>query len=679
MLRVERACLVWCLAVLIALPLFGCADPSSPNRAIDSEGTRATAPIVAGEVVPFGAVRMDSVAPVRSHTAPPLSQSARTPGALDIRQRLNPTTVVHGRLVVVAVEARGELPTDGVLRAQLDDGRTVSAVIRWIGVLRENVYTDDRVEPGMRTWLAGTAGSSTWLVLNTTQQPPRDADGSYVVFAEIPVNAYGQGVWIEGTRCDLAWVADPALRSSTGEDHAWQTFTDPNTIESGPLYELTEPARESPLSRWRVRLVYEGLRPIYSMLDHAGPSIDPAGRLVAITDTQPFVGWRRFEHPELEAIALQLEGQWQTGLARLAQADRAVYQRTFEQLGAIATFSSLDGVIHAPVWREDPIQTDELLRSLNRTTTRDDEMVSEVVGWLERQPSMLVAIEDDGGRPATEPGGATVQMGLLRTRSDNAVVVAASAGANAPSSPVAVEPWIWQSVEVPVGVTSITRALNDAGGEPARAQVAIEARADRQRAWAPARPAKLRAEPPFLALGPMMGVRSLSDLYTTDAGAAIFPGIPGGTTIHLQKTSVELTGDRAAERGAAIEAPGGARSWRLFIQCDALEASLDPHDSVRVWFGPTGTARLALAIDRVGGVRHALDENYITDHGVVVVQGERKWTCILTVPESCIEVDGTLRIGIERTSRTGRSSLGRSVFPWQREPGRIAVDTLAWK
>lgn len=601
-----------------------------------------------------------------------------TAESLDIVPKFSPTTVVHGRLAVIAVDAKGELPPDGILSAQLDDGRKVPAVIRWIGVVRENAHEVETSWQGMDTWLGGIAGPAKWIVLGATDSPPPNADGSYVVFTEIPVNAFGQGVWIEGTRCDLAWVGDPALESNAQQSPRWSVRASSEAIESAALYELTEPARNSPLSRWRVRLAYEGLKPLYSMLDHSGPTIDANGQITRVADNKPFVGWRRFESPALEAVALQLEGQWQTGLTRLEHADHAVYEQAISHLAAVAEFSSREGIVHAPVWREDPVQTDELLRTLNRATTRDDEMVSEVVRWLDRQPALLLAIEDDGGRPASEPGGATVQIGMLRLRNDSALVVAASAGAQSPTEPIAIAPWSWMNTDVPVGVTAITRAINDAGGEPARAQLAVEGRMDRQRAWAPARPAKLRASPPFLALGPMMNVRTLRDLYTNDMGSIVVPGIPGGTAVHLQKTSIELAGN-TNRTNETIAAPGSALAWRLFIECDALDSAADPGDCVSVWLGPTGSARLSLTIDRAGGVRRTFDDEYLTNHSAVVVPGDHSWTCILTVPESCIEVDGTLRVGIERTSRAGRSTLGRSVFPWQREPGRIAVDTLAWK
>src|SRR5690606_19882026 len=107
-----------------------------------------------------------------------------------------------------------------------------------------------------------------------------------------------------------------------------------------------------------------------------------------------------------------------------------------------------------------------------------------------------------------------------------------------------------------------------------------------------------------------------------------------------------------------------------------------PQEHVRVWLGPFRRPFSVLRIGSDGAVVDEIASSAASEQragGVRVVREAGKWIVQAEVPAECIEADGSLRIGIERTDARGRrTAWPRPMLPWQSEPGRAAVGTNSW-
>ena len=123
-----------------------------------------------------------------------------------------------------------------------------------------------------------------------------------------------------------------------------------------------------------------------------------------------------------------------------------------------------------------------------------------------------------------------------------------------------------------------------------------------------------------------------------------------------------------------------AGTWNVFIECRS--PVIGQAETVRVWVGAFGAPAAILRISSAGevvdelGPRQGLSSKVT---GAVVSRQGDTWTARVPIPARCIEKDGTVRIGLDRTDALGRrTSWPRPMLPWQREPGRVAIDTSAW-
>ncbi|MFI4896745.1 MAG: hypothetical protein ACIARR_02850, partial [Phycisphaerales bacterium JB059] len=119
--------------------------------------------------------------------------------------------------------------------------------------------------------------------------------------------------------------------------------------------------------------------------------------------------------------------------------------------------------------------------------------------------------------------------------------------------------------------------------------------------------------------------------------------------------------------------------WRLYVEClspDTPSGLAPAGDLVRVWLGPFASPTTVLSVTRDGRVQ----QDNAPDRWIDVGRAPDRWVFDLDLPPEAIEPDGVLRIAIERVDSAGeRTSAPRRMLPWQREPGRLAIDTAAWE
>jgi hypothetical protein len=530
--------------------------------------------------------------------------------------------VILGQQVVIPVEFSGaRIPDEIPLR--LDDRRTIPARVFWIGVEDDASSATSWLSPPGR-WSASPASSA--------QEPAaRDRrDGWWALLLDLPHDAINQAVSFGGTRIPLNWYLHPGegdVAEPRPPHTRWST--------SGQLLGLARPEMLSPVRRWRYRLLVDGL------------SIEsPSPEVVA------------FDEPVLEAIARQYELRWTVALGMLELTDPALAKRLKRRLTLVVMFPDGTG---APMWPIDEDALAFLLSDLLNTSIGPEERSARAAAWLDGQPSAAAWIVDDSG-VVDASSGEILSTSALANLLDRSMVASAVVIGGSRSPDLREMPELSVRMLTPAApATDRSRAVS-----PRQIQFNIGR-------WSAVRSVVTDAvpvAPPGLRMEPMTGDWTLAGLLTGAPVPSMRIGSGSSTSALLHYRALEHA------HYAAGETPPGA--WMLHLECKGEPGAAD---EVVVWLGPHGATRGILRVSSngsaefltAGGNRQGL----LT--GVTVVQLADRWITKVPLPAGMIESTGELRLAIVRTDSRGvRSAWPRPMLPWQREPGRLAIDTTAW-
>lgn len=529
--------------------------------------------------------------------------------------------VVAGSRLVLPIEVRGMLNPARPIRATMDDGTPVPAELWWVNV----------APGGRRAWLP-PAGA--WSATPASSGVRPAGEGSWCLILDLPRGAIGQGVWVNGRRVALRWLPDPAPIIPPGGD---SPLAVPREVESAVLMPGVDAERDSPLLRWRHRLLTRGLDPPRDVDDAGVPPAD------------------RFEEPALEALAAQVEARWRSGLVRLWRADAITADAVRRRLLLTARFGP--GVI-APVWPCAGPALDRLLEDLLRPGLSDAEAADRARAWLEDQPPAVAWVIDDAGTRDGVSSRSVATIGVVNLEDRRTLAWVESVPGETPDlSPI--DPCVARrfSVPVPPGADVPPR-------EPAELSVHV-GRWGVRRAVAgdpvPVRPPGRRLDPFFADWG----------LPEWLAGRPEALAVPSGADWSTAALLLREAGSN------------GSESWVLHVECRAAAAPRAGGDEVvRVWIGPFERARHVLRVtlgkDAVDLGARGTGEGRRLD-GVTVVRLDDRWVCRVPLPDGSLELDGTLMMGLERMDARGvHSAWPRPMLPWQFEPGRLALDAGAW-
>ncbi|HRQ74121.1 MAG TPA: hypothetical protein PLU35_13935, partial [Phycisphaerales bacterium] len=478
--------------------------------------------------------------------------------------------------------------------------------------------------------------------------------GTWAVVIDLPPDAEGRAVSIEGVRLAAAWHPDPASLADEGGGHpAWASPVGAAAWSSARYQRLLSPERRSPTLRWRWRLATMGLS--------AEPSEEgawPGGTRGATI---------------VEALARQMEARWQVALARLWEADAATAERVRRALTASADFG--DGTI-APVWPEDGAALESLLADLLDPGLRGEALAARATRWLDALPGATAWVIDDAGREMAVTGEVVAAIGLANLR-DAATLGwltrAAGGGTGAPEpTPLPGLSTARLTIPLPGSGSAGSGAATGRGPAPASA---IDANCGPWAARLPVASGALIALPPGLRCGPLLHDWTLAAWITGREDAGAMPAPEALTVAMLQ-------------RGAAGGGTTGTGEWTLYVECMAKGGDDGP-DAVRVWLGPYGAPKAVLRISSDGALVDELSAWSGDGAGggvagseghVSVTRSRDRWTVAVPVPARCIEGGGRVRLAIERfTGEEGRrTAWPRRMLPWQAEPGRVVVDLSAW-
>jgi len=536
------------------------------------------------------------------------------PAPIDASPRID---AVAGAPVVVPVP-RSALVTP--MRVLLDDGTTLRHRLFLVGVNpRERLG-------GVRAWLGpGLEWTSAEVA---AEEAVADASRrALIAWIDPPLSPRDGTVWIGDTRVTVRWL-DAGAR---GVEPVARTLGVPVT---GELRELLGREASSPLTRWRARLILDGL------------------------DAGPTTGG--FDDPLLESLARQVESRWRVALAGLERADAALARDVRVRLGAVATVA--DGVA-VPAWSPGDASADALLETL-LTPGADGRRLAQLArAWLREQPAGAAWVTDDAGVLAGPEGTAarvpwaTVAYTNLSPREQ--LVWWATQG-SVPVMERGIEP-------TPVQALRTLRFAAPVNPDPGAAPGSVGASVVRIGVgeWsvdAAAIAGPLAVRPPGLVMGP----------FAPDLTLAHW--LAGATP----------NADEAWTTAAMLSRVDGERAWEVFAEM-RTDGEAAGEDAIFVYAGPPGKDGFAVRVARDGrgtlvGLNPAVREELgDAASGVTVARLPDRWTARVRLPARVVEGDGLLRIGLARIDPRGvRACWPRAAPPWQPEPGRVVIDTKTW-
>lgn len=501
---------------------------------------------------------------------------------------------VPGEPALIPIKPLEPLPEH--VEVTLADGRVLEATAR-----RVSVMPDD----SPRAWLP-PAGK--WSSSEAAQPPPVDSLTTCYIVVETPTDAVGADVLIAGKHLPVTW-----LRSQ-----------DPGAAPAPPappaaLQRILEPEKQSPVRRWRYKLVTRTLSDPDSSADS-------------------------FPDPTLEALARQTEARWRHALARIGRQAPRVAARLVARLGKLA---SVGGRL-VPAWPVSLADLDSLLAGISDPLRTEPQAAAVAESFLDSQREGIAWIADDAGGQTADRNMISI-VDCLNLSERPALTSCTWTGvSNGEPELSSLAPAAFQSFRV-----TRPKAARSLPGD-------IEARIGSWSARLAALPAPIAAKPPGVIVGPFERDWTLDGIYTGRAS-------PSATAAVLR-----IYNDAQSDGWTVyIECLRGP---------NAPTDSSPREEYLRLWLGPAGSPRAIIRISEGSEVVvESLRLGLASAPEAIVVSEPARWAVKVRIPSSCIETDGVLLLGAERYDSSGeRSAAPRAMLPWQQEPGRVAIDTRAW-
>lgn len=572
-----------------------------------------------------------SSSPSASNPTSPSRGNARIGDVVPLEPRVD---LVMGHPLVIPVQIPDRKYQPGPIPSRLEDGRDPGALLVWFAV------TPDPLEP--TRWLPP---SGNWRA--TTAPAPGDTQGFWAIVVNMPLDAIGQGLWIGGGRIDLNWIP-PALTDDADDARAALAPVMPDAGLSPGLAALLEPEFRSPIRRWRVKLLSEGLL----------PSI-PANRILSDPERDQPVpapdAAQLSSSRALELLASQYEARWSVALARIWRDDPDLCQQLRRTLCAVVR---LEGNATVPAWPLRAEGLDELSRALLDPRASSATRLRAARLFIERQPIGLAWVIDDAGLIDGNTGRSLSTLGLVNLSDRATLGWAAPTRTESVPSLVPIEP---QRGLTLTSLASPTNRVPTLAG-PGSAFGEIIAHVGRWNATWLVVSEPLLARPPGVRAGPFVPGWTLS---TWLAGAEPRPAPE----------------DAPWTAAALIERlPGTQGVWSIYVECLRPESAGNDADSVRLWLGPRNLPLARIRVSRDGSATNELDSAVAPTLITPVVPSADRWAFRLEIPASAIDADGTLMLGLERFgSGARRWSWPRAMTPWQTEPGRLRINLKDWE
>lgn len=529
-----------------------------------------------------------------------------------------------------------------VSEGQLDDGRKVPIVFHRIAP--RPIATGD--QPATAAALRWLGAAQSWEEL--APGAPLDPGAAEWCELKLPVDSYGHWLWLGKRHVDLAWLPASKIAPLT-------PAVTPPAKGDDFYFECLRIRALDPLCRWQAELA--GYKPAaVRPTPMPVPFADPTEPLVQKSDDASF----------LDRIAKQRSEMWSLALSALNDADRTLSKQTTTALaGAIRMESEAAGRT-VPVW-PDVAESERLLQSLLSERENPRRLTAAARDWLMRRPQATAWTSDDGGLWDADQKLPLPRVGVANFTSARAVAWARGEAEGQTPELMTLDPWQARVLTLPALVRP---APTDGSAE----RPGIEVRVGSWSAVLATQRRQIDAVPPGVPIAPAF----LDHTMTTWALAQNVSPLPAGGRSVLGA----LTGMLLRESGSAAMGSG----WSLYFE---VEKSAFEHQTLRIWFGPTGRSLEVIVVDLPESARipesaegsaivrapGARDEVL---RGAQIRQSKDRWTVRIPVPNRAIERPGLLRIGVEHARGAVRSAWPRAMFPWATEPGRALINVSKW-
>ncbi len=541
-----------------------------------------------------------------------MSACASRPRAGGTLARLD---VIAGQTLVIPLDASWSAWLHGEVTATFDQGKPARGEVRRVEVRMD--LSGAGASEGRAGWLPEPG---VWRSVPRARSGTGAEEGVRVIVVRMPAASTARLMRVGDRTFSLNWLGDPRELLARGGPDAggcWSAAQSPAGAVSPVLSSLAWPEAQTPLGRWRYRMML--------------------GSLGAVGTGGGGGDLQAFEDPTIEALATQNEQRWRTALARLWLADPDLCERLKKRLTAAVDFGR--GVV-APAWPSDHAELDGLLRQILDPERTPAQVGARVEDWLTAQPRAMGWVMDDAGILDGRTGRGVARIGVANLTATPTLCWAGSAG----------------SPELrPLEALAVQHLEADGPGDRVRVHAGrwegeVAPLRDRQ-----------RVRPPGLHVGPLHPDLTMARWMTGDEEGTEPAG--WGTGLILLRSPV----DGAWEVYVECRAPA-----------DSARAE---DDEVRLWLGASGTPRSVLRINGAGAVADEARRADLvaTPADARVLRGPDRWSFHLRIPSECVEPDGVIRLGVTRHDPHGRrSAWPRAMLPWQAEPGRVALDTGAW-
>lgn len=536
--------------------------------------------------------------------------------------------VVPGRTAVIIVDPAWKLRLATEPTARLDDGRVLSMVRRRI-VVRPSTQPPE--------WISDPGEWSTQEINAPIAQGRSDIFTAEALAIDLPLDAIGQGVWINGQRLGLNWLMTPTILAnlSTSQGLHWPPGLNVEQRQDQRLLAMLAPLSRSPMTRWRYRLLIDGLVPA------------PSGKDDRV----------QFADPLLEALADQQEVSWQHGLAKIKESgpiapDQDAAHLVTRALTQMVALEDEDATVWLPCWLDDPSLLNQLLSDLVAANLRPKDAATRARTFTDLSPGLVAWIADDAAalHPATR---AAMPMAGVLNLGERGITLSAqiadrSGRGSSPGSELRMfganqGGWIRDLAPAPGVDLTAGPTLNLESGT-LKARLAIQN--------APA-----RVSPPGLVMTPFVAQWRQVDLVRETPQPRVQPGL----TATLSYRS-SMRGDDTPE------SPSG---WvLLFERRGVAGVSSVETESVRVVWGPR-QAETHLDASRKTGDTGGAQRSFVDANG--------NWYVEIVLPNSVMERDGLAQLGVVWTSSEGaRASWPRPMLPMDKSPGRALLNLGSW-
>lgn len=425
--------------------------------------------------------------------------------------------------------------------------------------------------------------------------------------------------------------------------NAWRPVAEAALLTDPALQGRVKSEAASPITRWRYRLLMDGLIPS-----------DPPSEVNA------------FEDPIIEAIARQNEARWRVALAWTWRANPELAWRLKQSLARVVDFG---GRVYAPAWSVDHAALDRLLADLLDpvlTPARRGELAE---AWLLAQPAGVAWVIDDGGLLDDSRRQFISSIGLANlTDHATQVWIDTPDHAGGEFRPVLSLSTVKVLVPIPATQGQISTPITPHIGQWSGV-VNVQS-------------TRIPAVPPGFIIGPL-----LND-YTLEHWSGIPSTANDGLPASEWRTAALL---RRRSRDATEMTPSSDdRKWEVLVECRLPVGITSPEalnrECVRLCFGSAERRAGVLRVDMTGEVTVEGSTNPILPEELQprpghteVIRAADRWSFRVPIPPWAFEGDGTVRLGVTRTDAVGRrSAWPRAMMPWQEAVGKAAVDTQAW-